>query len=334
MTTQPISSHLTTPGSAGTLLQRAWRFNRPLALAIFFHLALTPLLLIALFVDPRMISGVNGWIKPLKFAVSGAIYGATFLWLLTFVRGRVRLVQTIATITGVALLVETTLITMQVLRHTASHFNVATPFDSAVFSMMGIFIMALAMANFALAIALGFQRLPDPVVAWGIRWGLIISLAGMASGVLMTTANLPPATLAAVQAGQPVTIAGAHSVGVDDGGPGLPFLGWSTTGGDLRVGHFVGLHGLQVLPFLAFLLTRAWVTRRLSTRRRVALIWTAGIGYFALTCLLTWQALRAQPLIAPDSMTLLAGTLLLVAVVGAALVIIVSPDRHITPQPA
>ena len=145
---------------------------------------------------------------------------------------------------------------LQVLRHTTSHFNLATPCDGAVFSSMGAFIMALTVANFVLAVVLGFQRLPDSVVAWGIRWGVIISLAGMASGVLMTTANLPPSSLAAAKAGQPVTIAGAHSVGVDDGGPGLPFLGWSTTGGDLRVGHFVGLHGLQVLPFLAFLLKR------------------------------------------------------------------------------
>lgn len=334
MTTQPMSSHLATPGAVRTLLQRAWRFNHPLALAVIFHLALTPLLLIAMFVDPRVIGGVNGWIKPLKFALSGAIYGATFLWLLTFVRGRTRLVQIIATITGVALLIETVLITMQVLRHTASHFNVATPFDGAVFSIMGIFIMALAVANFVLAVVLGFQRLPDPVVAWGVRWGLIISLAGMAPGVLMTTANLPPSTLAAVQMGQPVTIAGAHSVGVDDGGPGLPFLGWSTTGGDLRVGHFVGLHGLQALPFLAFLLTRAWATRRFSTLRRVALIWTAGAGYFALTVLLTWQALRAQPLLAPDRVTLLAATLLAAALAGALLVIIAAPGRRTTPQPA
>lgn len=332
MTTQPMTPHLATPAPDGTLLQRAWRFNRPLTLAVILHLALTPLLLLAMFADPRVIGGVNGWIKPLKFALSGAIYGATFLWLLTFVRGRARLVQWLATITGVALIVETVLITLQVLRNTASHFNVATAFDSAVFSIMGMFIMALAVANFVLAVVLGLQRLPDPVVAWGIRWGLIISLAGMAPGVLMTTANLPPTSLAAAQAGQPITIAGAHSVGVDDGGPGLPFLGWSTIGGDLRIGHFVGLHGLQVLPFLAFLLTRAWTTQHLSTRRRVALIWTAGLGYFGLTMLLIWQALRAQPLLAPDGMTLTAATLLCAAMAGAVLIIIASPSRRQTQQ--
>lgn len=305
-----------------SIVWRAWNFNRALTAAVLLHLAIVPLLVIALFVDGRIISGVNGWIKPLKFALSGAIYGATFLWLLTFVRGQTRLAQMIAAITGAALMVETVLITMQVMRNTVSHFNIATPFDGIVFSIMGLFIMSLAVANFILAVVLGFQRLPDPIVAWGIRWGLIISLAGMASGVLMTSGNFPPSSLAAMQAGEAPTLVGAHSVGVNDGGPGLPFLGWSTVGGDLRVGHFVGLHGLQMLPFVAFLLTRRWATQRFTQRQRLALVWVAGLGYLGLTLLLTWQALRAQPLVTPDTLTLTVAAVLTVGVALLALLIV------------
>jgi len=311
--------------------QNAWQFNRVLALAILLHVAIVPLLLMGMAVDPKVIGGVNGWIKPLKFALSGGIYGATMLWMLTFVQGRRRWVQGIANVTGVALIVETALITLQVVRGTTSHFNAATVFDGIVFSIMGTFILLLSLAGFLLAIFLLFQRLPDPVVAWGLRWGLIIALAGMGSGALMTSGHLPPSSQAAVAAGEPVTVVGAHSVGVDDGGPGLPFLGWSTAGGDLRIGHFFGLHGLQVLPFMAFLLTRPAAKRRLTQRQRVSLIWIIGIGYLGLTILLTWQALRAQPLITPDGTTLLAVGLLATGV-GVGVLLALAGGRHPAPH--
>ena len=100
-------------------------------------------------------------------------------------------------------------------------------------------------------------------------------------------------------------IVGAHSVGVEDGGPGLLVTGWSTVGGDLRVAHFFGLHGLQALPLLGFLLASfgpAW----LRSGHRVALVWTAGLAYLGLVLILTWQALRGVPVVAPDAPTLLA----------------------------
>jgi hypothetical protein len=103
---------------------------------------------------------------------------------LTFVQGCRRLVSAIADVTGVALIVETTLISMQVVRNTASHFNIATAFDGAVFGIMGTFIMLLAMANFALAMVLGFQRLPDPVAT--IDASLDLRAYGVAGEVIAT----------------------------------------------------------------------------------------------------------------------------------------------------
>ncbi len=193
---------------------------------------------------------------------------------------------------------------------------------------MGVMITLVAIFNLMTAVWLIFQRLPDPVLAWSVRLGVLVAFAGMAVGYVMTSGPTP-AQLAAAQAGQPLTIVGAHSVGTADGGPGLPMLGWSTTGGDLRVGHFVGLHALQLLPLLGFVLTLPWAVRRWSRRQRTLLIWTASAAYLGLVLLVTWQALRGQPLLQPDMLTLgvaMVGVAVTIALLGT--IIFVRPVRN------
>ncbi|MBK8049631.1 MAG: hypothetical protein IPK16_22490 [Anaerolineales bacterium] len=303
-------------------------------MTILLNLALVPILLLLMWLDPVAITGVNGWVKPLKFSLSIAVYTATFLWLLTLVQGRRRWVKLAANITAAGLMIEIVLITMQVARGTSSHFNVSTPFDAAVFSIMGAMISLVAVMNLLLAIWLLFQRMPDPVIAWGLRLGVLLSLTGIAVGVYMTSAPTP-AQLAALQTGAALTNVGAHSVGVPDGGPGLPFLGWSTVGGDLRIGHFVGLHAMQLLPLVAFVLSRPGARRRFTQTQRLALVWTTGASYLGLTLLVTWQALRGQPLIAPDTTTLLAAAAWLGATLFAIALITLAPmprTRSIQPN--
>jgi hypothetical protein len=53
-------------------------------------------------------------------------------------------------------------------------------------------------------------------------------------------------------------------------------------------------------------------------------VWVAGLGYLGLVLLLAWQALRGQPLIAPDALTLAAFGALVLAV-GVTTLLMVRP---------
>jgi hypothetical protein len=310
--------------------QRAMSISRPLTIAGLTTLLVLAGTLAGLLFDSRVITGAPAWLKPAKFAISISIYSFTLIWLLGFVQGRPRLVHLVANVTTVALIVEMALIAVQAARGATSHFNVATPLDSAIFSTMGMFIIAAWVMNMLAAIMLIRQRLPDPAYAWALRLGLLLTLVGASIGILMVMPT--SAQLAGAAAGQGMTLAGAHSVGVADGGPGLPLVGWSTVGGDLRAPHFVGLHALQALPLLGWLLALPWA-RRLGPRHRLALVWTAGLSYLGLIVLLTWQALRGQPLIAPDMLTLVALGALLGAAALATAAVLVHARRRDAPAP-
>jgi hypothetical protein len=304
----------------------------PLALSGAIMLGTLAVALIGLVIDPRVISGAPAWLKPAKFGLSIAIYSITLLWLLTFVRGHARIVGLVGWVTAVGLVIEQSIIVAQVVRGTTSHFNDATPLDAALFNIMGSIIVVVWLMGLVTAVLLVRQRLPDAAFAWSLRFGIGIALIGMAVAFLMTSAY--PGQRAAAreraQIGLPRTT-GAHSVGVaaGDSGPGLPIVGWSTEGGDLRIPHFVGIHAINVLPFVAWALART----RLRARRQVAAIWTVSMGYLGLVGLLTWQALRGQSLVAPDGLTLLAATALGLVVAGGVLAVC-APRAALSPARA
>lgn len=279
------------------------KVHRPLFISGLFTVLMGAFFIAGIFFDSRYITGAPAWLKLAKFAISVIIYTFTMLWFLSFVdtsrRWRKRLVNVLGWIIVATFTAEWIAMITQVLRGTTSHFNVSSPLNAALWSVMAIAIMILFVTNIVIAILLLRQRFTSPVFAWGLRLGMIITVIGLGEGYLMTDPTAQQ--MAAWKNGEAVTIVGAHSVGVKDGGPGLPGLNWSTVGGDLRIGHFVGMYALQVLPFVAWFVSRR---KKLSTRQAVQLVWTAGLGYLGLVALVTWQALRAQPIIAPDSLTI------------------------------
>ena len=109
------------------------------------------------------------------------------------------------------------------------------------------------------------------------------------------------AQIAAARATHRMPVAGAHTVGAADGGPGLPGTGWSREYGDLRVPHFLGLHAVQILPLIAVLLRRMK-----SAVRRQRAVMVAAASYASLFGILLWQALSGQSVLAPHGPTLAA----------------------------
>ncbi|MFI7281413.1 hypothetical protein ACIBOV_14270 [Micromonospora chersina] len=301
-----------------TVLNRAARWHRPLMLFVAAMAVLTVVAAVGVLADPRVLTGVPIWLKPLKFAISFVLYGTTLAWMLTLLPRRSRVAEWAATVIVAMSVVEMAVIVTQVLRGTTSHYNGTTPLNGALFSAMGAAIMVLFLAQLVIGIVALLRPTADRVAGHAVRLGLGLSLLGMLVAIPMVTRTPDSA---------PEGISGAHSVGVADGGPGLPLVGWSTTGGDLRIGHFVGLHALQALPLLAILLNR-FLGGRLDERTRARLLLVAGAAYGAATLLLTWQALRGQPLLRPDALTVAVAVALVAATAAAAGAVLARGQRR------
>lgn len=234
-----------------------------------------PMLVIAAF-DSRTVTGLNPWIKPMKFSASLGVYFLTLGWLLSYLPGPRWAVRAITWITAGAIFLESPILVLQAARGVTSHFNVATPLDTVLYYAMGL-------AAVTQMVLLGWtfwlfctQRVAQPLLyLYGIRAGMALVLFGVLPGFAMVAM-------------------GQHSVGVPDGGAGLPLMNWSTVGGDLRVAHFFGLHAIQVLPVVGLMLSRAH--DRLGNRLSWAAFRTFVAGYALLLFGTFAQAMAGVPL--------------------------------------
>ena len=260
---------------------RDLRQSQPaLILAGFGFFALFLVLSAAALFDSQQILGINRWIKPLKFAVSIAVYIVTLAVYLHFLRGFESAAKRIGWGAIAVLSAEMVLIVMQAARGATSHFNVAAPFDGAVYAAMGVLIGV----NTLLAVYVAFLYfraefdLP-PAIVWGMRLGLIVFLLGSVQGGYMSAQT-------------------GHAVGAADGGAGLPLINWSLENGDLRVAHFVGVHAIQAIPLAA--LSFVAVGRRFARFRPTILTVAFALIYAAAFSLVFYQALLGRPLLGEE----------------------------------
>ena len=232
---------------------------------------------IGILVDDREVLGINVWIKPLKFSLSIAIFMWTIGWLLYEVKLKIypNFYMTIAF--AAVMVIEQACITMQSFRGVPSHFNYSSSFDGIVYGIMGLGIIVNTILVTLLLIFFIRKKtlvLPQPYL-WSIYLGLFIVILGSVEGAIMVMKS-------------------THTIGAADGGPGLPFVNWSTSHGDLRVAHFMALHGIQFSLIAGSLLSRGTGPERPRTLALIAIV----LAYTAITAYLFWQAMQGQPLIA------------------------------------
>lgn len=217
--------------------------NRPLAVLGMIHGLLLVALLLGSFINTTQVLGINSLYKPMKFALSIWIYAWTMAWLLPYLR-RPHAGRIYSWMAVVTLGFEQLAITSQAVRGELSHFNRSSAYGIIVFALMGAFILTFTLWTAYITVLFFRQKtfsLPTATV-WGIRAGLVCFVVFSLLGGYIS--SLP-----------------GHTVGAADGGPGLPFINWSRAAGDLRIPHFFGLHGLQVLPLLGYMTARHAVPR-------------------------------------------------------------------------
>jgi hypothetical protein len=265
-------------GSLGHLAAGFARFEPRLARAGLVILALMIPTGVALSVDPRTLNDIPIWIKPLKFQASVGLYLLTLAWFLAALPERVQRGRVAAILVGAAIAAsafEIAYISFQAARGLASHYNVGDPFHAAMYSLMGVGAVILSAVSPALAVLL-WRHKPG-------QWSTAFWLSAVLG--LMLTFVLGAGAGAVLSAGDGHWIGGLRS----DAG-GVPVLGWSRTGGDLRVAHFLGMHALHVLPVIGLL--ASYLVRPGAA---IGVVVIAGAVYAATTALAFCLALNGTP---------------------------------------
>jgi hypothetical protein len=203
-------------------------------------------------VDHRLINGVNVWDKPTKFFVSLAVLLVTVAWAMSQLREPARGVGAAAIIMAAAAWFEMSYMLFRAARSEASHFNTGTPFAAIMYAFMGVASILLTS--------------PAAFIGWRVWQQRGVSVSQEAAGL-----GLMLGALIGTIAGGYMSAQASHWVGGDmTDATGTGFFGWSTTGGDLRVAHFIGLHAMQIIP-LAAISARRWVVYAVAAAITVAM---------------------------------------------------------------
>lgn len=233
------------------------------------------------FVDARALTdGVPVWMKPLKFSLSFVVLFITIALVESRFSAPVRngwTLRIVGWVMAAAFLSEMAYMMYQGARVEASHFNLSTPFNTFMYTVV---MAAGAVALVASVGVIGWLAWRDKGADLGPALREAVWLGFLVSFVL----TLIVASYMSSGTGHYV---GEHPLGAAS----LPLVGWSGVTGDLRPAHFLSLHAMQVLPLLGIWLDTQGAAGGTRTVRFAAL------GYIVLTLAVFGQAIMGMPLI-------------------------------------
>jgi hypothetical protein len=192
--------------------------------------------------------------KPMTFGVSFGLTLITIVWVSSFVKLGDRLRTLLIGAFTLACAVETALVTLQAWRGVPSHFNVSTPTDARIAMSLAFGGAVLVLVILTLTIASFRTNAAVPIsMRVAVRIGFVALSAAQIVGALMIAKGMR-----LVFAGHPQTA----------------YL----TGGTLKPAHAAMMHGIQLLPVLAYLLSYVdW-----TEQRRLTVVLAVAAGYLAM----------------------------------------------------
>ena len=255
------------PATTPSVWRRLWHAEPRLMLfAVLMAAAMLPAAL-ALGLDDRLLRGVSVWVKPLKFMAASALLALTTAWFVQHLQGLARQGRALRALVWTLMAsatFEVGYITLQAALGQASHYNLGDAFHGAMYTLMGLFALSLTATQPWLAWLLwrhGDRGLP-PAYRLSVLLGLVLTFV-LGAGAAIPLASLQPPA-----------------------GPGLPLVGWSLNGGDLRVAHFIGIHAGQVLPLVGWALVVARARAATAGVWLAAALWTAAWAWAFTVALL------------------------------------------------
>jgi hypothetical protein len=195
--------------------------------------------------------GPVSWRKPATFGLSFGLTLAAVTWVTSYLRISPGIRTALLAVFAADCVAEVAGITLQAWRHVPSHFNMETPGNTVVSMSLAIGggILIVVLVTLAVAAFRGDPTVP-PSMRLALRAGFATLLIGLASGAAMVARG--------------VTL-------VNTGHQQLAYQ----VAGFLKPVHAVSLHGVLVLPGLAWLLSRV----RWSEARRTRAVALAAAGY-------------------------------------------------------